>query len=244
MRDTVPPLRRSAVRFTLTPPSRATAPPGGSRGATGGRALPVSASCGRSCVLSRDELGPELLHEHQPRNGDGVRYSCPAKVGKLACTACPLSQHLPPEVTRVTAPEVARPDGTTGTRKVCNSSVTVPLAVLGKHHQKHRWGSREWRRSYDRRIRVEQSFGSLKGHTNGIIRPGWTLQVGTVKTSLLLGVAVAAHNLTTLLNWARKTRWTLDPLTLIVIPTSDDIHDPDPGTGASSPAQPGAPPTA
>jgi len=137
------------VRFTLTPPSRATAPPGGSRGATGGRALPVSASCGRSCVLSRDELGPELLHEHQPRNGDGVRYSCPAKVGKLACTACPLSQHLPPEVTRVTAPEVTRPDGTTGTPKVCNSSVTVPLAVLGKHHQKHRWGSTEWRRSYD-----------------------------------------------------------------------------------------------
>lgn len=138
----------------------------------------------------------------------------------------------------------AAADGTAATQttpKVCNSSVTVPLAVLGKHHQKHRWGSKEWRRSYDRRIRLEQSFGSLKGHTNGIIRPGWTLQVGTVKTSLLLGVAVAAHNLTTLLNWARRTRWTLDPLTLISIPSSDDL--PDPGTGASSPAQPGAPPT-
>lgn len=122
--------------------------------------------------------------------------------------------------------------------------MTVPHEVLGKHHQKHRWGSKEWRRSYNLRIRVEQSFGLIKGHADGIIRPGWTLQVGHVKTSLLLGIVLAAHNLSTLLRWARSTGWTHDPLTRIVIPERGDIFDPDPGTGASAPAQPGAPPLA
>lgn len=61
------------------------------------------------------------------------------------------------------------------------------------------------RRSHNRRIRVEQSFGLIKGHADGIIRPGWNLKVGHAKTSLLLGVVLAAHNLTTLLRWARTT---------------------------------------
>jgi hypothetical protein len=173
---------------------------------------------------------------------NGVRFSCPAKVGKLACDGCPLSQHLP-QVEKVTAPQVRQPDGTVGAPKVCNSSVTVPHEVLGKHHQKHRWGSKEWRRSYNRRGAVERSFAEMKG-ANGVIGPGWTLQVGHVKTSLLLGVVLAAHNLTTLLRWARANNWTGDPLTAIVIPDSGDLFDPDPGTGASAPAQPGAPPLA
>jgi len=42
------------------------------------------------------------------------------------------------------------------------------------------------RPSHARRIRVEHSFGFLKD-ANGVIRAGWTLQVGHVKTSLLLG---------------------------------------------------------
>lgn len=173
---------------------------------------------------------------------NGIRFQCPAKVGKLACDGCPLSQHLPQDVERVTAPRIRQADGTTGTPKVCDASVTVPREVLGKHHQKYRWGSKEWRRSYNRRITVEQQFGALKGHTDGIIRPGWTLQVGHAKTSLLLGIAIAAHNLATLLRWARTTNWTLDPLTRIVIPDGSDLFDPDPGTGASTPGQPGAPP--
>ena len=176
------------------------------------------------------------------KKGKSIRFTCPAKVGKLACDGCPLSQHLP-QVTHVTAPQVRQADGAVGHPKVCDSSVTVPLEVLGKHHQKYRWGSKEWRRSYDRRIRVEQSFGFLKGPTDGILRSGWTLQVGHVKTSLLLGVVIAAHNLTTLLRWARTTGWDADPLTRIVIPHRGDLDDPDNGTGASAPAQPGAPPT-
>lgn len=67
---------------------------------------------------------------------------------------------------------------------------------------------------------------------------------GRRRTCLLLGIVLAAHNLTTLLRWARTNSWTLDPLTRIVIPDNDDIFDPDSGTGASAPAQPGAPPLA
>ena len=115
--------------------------------------------------------------------------------------------------------------------------MTVPHEVLGKHHQKHRWGSKEWRRSYNRRIRVEQSFGLIKGHADGIIRPGWTLQVGHVKTSLLLGIVLAAHNLSTLLRWARSTGWTHDPLTRIVIP-DNDIFIPTPAPVPAPPPNP------
>jgi hypothetical protein len=114
----------------------------------------------------------------------------------------------------------------------------VPHDVLGQHHQKHRWGSKEWRRSYNRRIRVEQSFGLIKGRSDGTIRPGWTLQVGHAKTSLLLGIVLAAHNLTTLLRRARTNNWTLDPLTLIRIPDNDDLFDPTPAPAPAHPPNP------
>lgn len=125
--------------------------------------------CDRDLFDQLVERRAQFRLESKGPTKKGVRFTCPAKVGKLACDACPLSQHLP-QVSKVTAPQVRQPDGTVGTPKVCDSSVTVPHEVLGKHHQKHRWGSKEWRRSYNRRIRVEQSFGHIKGHANGIIR--------------------------------------------------------------------------
>ena len=48
----------------------------------------------------------------------GVRFTCPAKVGKLACDGCPLSQHLP-QVARVTAPQVRQPERHASGRRRC-----------------------------------------------------------------------------------------------------------------------------
>lgn len=53
--------------------------------------------------------------------------------------------------------------------------------------------------SFNRRSRIEASFGLLKNDVTGNIKRGWTRQIGIIKTTLLLTVAPAASNLRQLL---------------------------------------------
>lgn len=180
-----------------------------------------------------------LERKGKASNGKGVRYTCPAKVGKIVCEGCPLSMNLQNDdrgLEEIAPPPSYGADNVSAPRKVCNSSVTIPYAVLGKFSQKHTFGTDQWRRSYARRTLVEQTFGHLKGN-KGMLKRGWTLQMGEATISLLLGIVFAAYNLATLLRWAKDNSWTADPLTRIVVPVGG-IFDPDPGTGAST----GAPP--
>lgn len=133
------------------------------------------------------------------------QFKCPAKAGKLVCDACPLSQDFV-GVPAVTAP--AAPG------KACTqATITIKASIEPKLRQDLYWGSPEWKKSYSRRTRVEGSFGVLKSPKSGNIRRGWTHQVGLVKTSLLLAIAVAATNLQLLIAWAKRTGNTADPLT-------------------------------
>lgn len=81
-----------------------------------------------------------------------------------------------------------------------------------KLSQQDYWGSPEWVRSFSRRPRVEGAFGLLKGARTGGLRRGWTHQVGLVKTSILLAIAVAAKNLSRLIAWSRQTAYERDPI--------------------------------
>jgi len=64
----------------------------------------------------------------------------------------------------------------------------------------------------------------------GNVKPGWTQQVGIIKTTLLLAVAVTASNLRQLLTWSRATGDVTDPLTLMEVRPSA-FEEIDPSTG-------------
>lgn len=133
------------------------------------------------------------------------RFRCPARAGKLACDGCPLSELLPAELPRVQAPTVKQ--------KACaQETITIPSAESVKLRQDLYWGSQEWIRSYSRRSRAEASYGVLKGVGDGGLQRHWTFQVGLVKTTLLLAIAVAAINFKQLQRWAKRTGDTRDPL--------------------------------
>ena len=109
-------------------------------------------------------------------------------------------------------------------------TISVPLTVTPKVRQKERWGSPAWVASYKRRTRVEGGFGLLKNDTTGNIKRGWTRQVGIIKTTLLLAVAVTASNLRQLLIWSRATGDVTDPLTLMEVGPAA-FEEIDPATG-------------
>jgi hypothetical protein len=143
------------------------------------------------------------------RDGRSERFVCPARAGKIVCSGCPMSQFLPeddgnplPEVTA----EGPLP-------KACRQeTISIGRSVNPKLHQQHYWGSIIWQRSYARRNRVESGFSLLKTHDRGCIKRGWTRQVGRVKTTLLLAIAVAATNLNQLIDWCLKTGYEHEPL--------------------------------
>lgn len=66
-------------------------------------------------------------------------------------------------------------------QKCCTQTITIPDEALGKHRQKHTWGTPAWFDAYARRTTVERSFGGLKRDDVGMLQSGWTRQVGLVK---------------------------------------------------------------
>lgn len=134
------------------------------------------------------------------------RMICPAKAGKVSCASCPLSQ-LFEDVPEVTPPAGEPP------RACKQATITIRAAASEKLRQREYWGSPEWQASYGRRSQVEAGFGLLKSAKVGGVRRGWTHQVGLVKTTFLLAIAVAATNLRQLLTWAARTGDTRDPIT-------------------------------
>ena len=157
---------------------------------------------------------------------DAERYACPAQAGKVVCDNCALSKLAPAGL-----PQVLNPPTGPGMPTACQQrTISVPLTVTPKVRQKQRWGSPAWVASYKRRTRVEGGFGLLKNDATGNIKRGWTRQVGIIKTTLLLAVAVTASNLRQLLIWSRATGDVTDPLTLMEVgPAPFEEIDPHAG---------------
>jgi hypothetical protein len=132
----------------------------------------------------------------------------------------------PPDLPRVPNPP-AEPDLPDACKQ---ATISVPMTVSPKLRQRDRWGTPAWVISFNRRSRVEASFGLLKNDATYNVKRGWTRQVGIIKTTLLLAVAVTASNLRQLLTWSRETGDVTDPLTLMEVgPVS--FEEIDPATG-------------
>lgn len=156
--------------------------------------------------LIKERNAYRLQSKGRTKNGEGTRYECPIHEGRLDVESHP-PVHL--------------------REKCCTTRITIPNDVLGKHRQKHIWGTRAWFDSYARRTTVERSFGNLKGD-EGMLRKGWTRQVGLVKLSFAAAMTIMAHNLETLLRWAKLHSPHASFITSIQINTVE-VHDPDPG---------------
>ena len=157
---------------------------------------------------------------------DAERFSCPAQAGKVLGTNCPLSMADPADL-----PRGLNPPAGPGLPDACKQrTISVPMTVIPKLRQRERWGTPPWVASFNRRSRVEASFGLLKNDATGNVKRGWTRQVGIIKTTLLLAVAPAASNLRQLLIWSRATGDVTDPLTLMEVgPVA--FQETDPATG-------------
>lgn len=157
------------------------------------------------------QIAERRIYRFERRAKSGSRseqFICPAKAGKVKCAGCPLTRDFGDDVPEVTPPATLP--------KACKqATICVKPTVQPKLRQDLYWGSPEWKASYGRRNRVEGTFGLMKSVKGGNLRRGWTHQVGIVKTSFLLAVAVAASNLASLLRWAKRTGDTRDPLVLL-----------------------------
>jgi hypothetical protein len=174
------------------------------------------------------------FERHGVAKSGAERYKCPARAGKVVCDGCPLSKLIPAEAQR---PTVEPPPGAALPKACSQETIVVRESVEPKLRQREYWGSPEWQASFNRRVRVEGAFGVLKSPKGGNVRRGWTHQVGLVKTTLLLAIAVAATNLQQLTSWARSNGDTRDPLTTVDLASPGFIElEPDGGNSPPTPA--------
>ena len=109
-----------------------------------------------------------------------------------------MSKDAPADLPRVPNPP-AEPDIPAACKQ---RTISIPMTVSPKLRQRTRWGTPPWMISFNRRSRLEASFGLLKNESTGNVKRGWTRQVGIIKTTLPLAAAVTASNLRQLLTWS------------------------------------------
>lgn len=161
--------------------------------------------------LIQERLTYRLESKGRTKNGQGTRFICRSLTGgEMAHNGHPPADDR---------------------KGCCAQAITIPHKALGKHRQKHIWGTRAWKRSYGRRPDIERHFGRLKS-TDGFFCTGWTLQVGLVKTAFAAAMTTMAYNLHVLTKWAKKHPTPESAIASIIV--QDTIaEDPDPGIDMS-----------
>ncbi|MGH3732331.1 MAG: hypothetical protein ACRDVC_03005 [Acidimicrobiales bacterium] len=128
------------------------------------------------------------------------QWECPAQVGKVRCTNCAMSMHLPLETPLIENPPTQHPP------KCCTQrTVMIPGVAFGKLRQREDWGTEAWKRSYARRTHIEGYFGRIKSANSQTVKRSWTQIMGIIKTGLMIACVAMAANLNELLAWARRT---------------------------------------
>jgi hypothetical protein len=142
-------------------------------------------------------------------NSEGkVRFACPARNGTLGC---PL---VPGSVATATAnglPIISNPPDEVGRPSICTQD-TVQLTIKSplqaramKLHQTHYWGSRAWRKAFNRRTYVEGFFGVLKSATATGLDRGTHQFVGLPLVTIVVTAAAAVTNMRLLRTWHAQT---------------------------------------
>lgn len=137
-----------------------------------------------------------------------VRFRCPARNGTVGCPriegtvaaavelGMPIIQDAPPDET---APRICVQE--TVQLRVENEDQARAM----KMHQKHYWGTPEWRRDFNRRTYVEGWFGVLKSSTATGLNRGSHQFYGLATSTLVMAAAAAVTNMRLLRTWHAET---------------------------------------
>lgn len=185
-------------------------------------------------VIAEREAYRYVRHTPRSKPGGDERFVCPGKAGSLHCEGCATTNPLYDYDPGANLPFAPMDRDKKLPRACAQKTITVKGSVERKLRQDLPFGTREWQKSFGRRNSVESAFASLKKMSGASIARGWTRQVGRVKTGMLLAIAVAAANLSTLLEWARNRNDTSDPLTTMDT-TPGRFVELDRETGAETP---------
>ena len=141
-----------------------------------------------------------------PSNSGATRWRCPALSGSVGCPRRPLTSEVAVknDLAIVEPPATVTPWCTADT-------AGIPAIKQMKYQQQHYWGSRAWRRSWNRRTYVEGCFGTMKNHRTGNIHRGFMQFTGQPLVTLAVTAAVVAQNLRELESWFVRASVLNDP---------------------------------
>lgn len=144
----------------------------------------------------RDQQARFQFRPHGKRRPDLTqRYECPALAGKVRCSLFPRSLEL---LHHIDVPDVsALLPGDQQPLPCCGRSFTADINLGLGRRQEPVHGTREWMRSYERRVAVERFSAAIR--SSGIDRMDVRV-LGRAKRTLMLAVAAAATNIQRLRN--------------------------------------------
>lgn len=137
-----------------------------------------------------------------------ARFGCPALDGSIGC---PLRPQTMATAVQANLPIVTDFPGEISRPKICTQeSVQIRITKdeekkVMKMHQRHYWGSKSWRQSYNRRTFVEGWFGVLKNTSSTGFHRGSHQFVGLPLVTLVVAMAAATTNLRLLRTWHERT---------------------------------------
>jgi hypothetical protein len=131
------------------------------------------------------------------------RFECPGHAGTVGCDRVPGSVDIAivGNLPVITAP----PDDATAPKWCTQDTVELRPDGQRKIWQKEYWGSPRWIKSFNRRTYVEGAFGNIKNPSTENLCRGFFRVTGLAKVTLLVGLALVAHNARQLRNWHERT---------------------------------------
>lgn len=124
-----------------------------------------------------------------------ARVTCPA-LGQTPTVGCARREGTIELAHKHGLPIIDSPPKDQDAPALCTqSAVSVTPEAFGRNWQKYYWGSREWRRAFKRRTRVEQVFGQAKSDDGEAMTRGFIRVNGLPRFNLAVTCIAVARNL-------------------------------------------------
>ena len=153
------------------------------------------------------EQRQQFAFKHHSYTKKGRRWTAPCWKGKAICSNCPLSKGMSLDAG---IPIWDNPPKTP-TRGCLKERVEIPnviyndngeeLVNVSKALQHDYWGSKEWFKDWNKRPRIEGTYGDLQQADKGGIRKGWIKVTGIVNNGIALAFALVVAAMKNIWAW-------------------------------------------